>query len=106
MSERRSAVGSSLRSGYVTFDIFVPTLRNADLQKLKGAGYPCQQVVEIVRQPACELSNGLHLLSLPQCVFCLIQSLLLLALVRNVARDAIEQTIDIDRRPRQNAIVS
>src|SRR5689334_15611640 len=106
MSQRRSAVGRSLRRGYITFHIFVPALRNADLQKLEGAGYPRQQIVEIVCQPARELSNGLHLLSLPQSVFRLVQSLLLLALLRNVTRDTIEQTIDIDCRPRQNTIVS
>ena len=50
----------------VALEIAEPALRQPRLQQLQAADDPGQQVVEVVRDAAGELADGLHLLRLEQ----------------------------------------
>src|SRR5271155_5013578 len=58
-----------------------------------------------MRQAARELTDCLHFLRLPECILGFGQGILLLSLVRNVSRDAIQQAFGIHGRPGQNPII-
>ena len=64
--ERRRALRGTLCGDQVTVEITDAALGHADLQQLEAAGDAGQQVVEIMREPAGQLAEGLHLLALSQ----------------------------------------
>src|SRR5882757_6239425 len=66
MRESGGAPGGALSDPYVPVEIAVSPLRHPHLQQLEGAGDTGQEVVEIVRQAARQLTDGLHFLRLTQ----------------------------------------
>ena len=66
MRQRRRAIGSAPCRGYVFCRLLMPALSKAGRQHIQAPRYACQQIVEVVRQPAGQLANRLHLLRLPQ----------------------------------------
>ena len=71
----------------VALEIADPALRQPRLQQLETAADPGQQIVEIVRQAAGELTHGLHLLRLEQLLARLLQLHLGFAPLGEIAGD-------------------
>ena len=69
MGQRSRPLCSSLRRGDVAVDVIHPALDDTSAQQLQAAADAGQEIVEVVRQPARELTHSLHLLRLPQRVF-------------------------------------
>ena len=70
-----------------------------DLDRADDTG---EQVVEVVGDTACQLTDGLHLLRLPQGLFGLAQGGFGFAFGGHVATDALKQTVDKDRAHRDD----
>ncbi len=78
---------------HVAVDLGEPALRHPRLHQLQRAGYARQQVVEVVRQPAGQLSDGLHLLRLPQSLLGFRQGLGLPFDLGHVAHGGVDQAL-------------
>ena len=96
MSERRRPFRRPLRRREIPVQFPQPALREPHLQQFEAAGDAGQQVVEVVRQPARELPDRLHLLRLPQRLLGLPQRLGLLLLGGDVAPVRVHQ-VTLDR---------
>ena len=66
MRQRGGAAGRALRRGGITIKLSDPALLDTNLHHFERAGNTREHVVEIVRQPAGELTDRLHLLALPK----------------------------------------
>ncbi len=66
MGQRGGALGSTLGSADVAFEVAGPPLSDPGAEQLQAAGDAGEQVVEVVRETAGELADRLHLLALAQ----------------------------------------
>ena len=90
MRQRSGTIGRTLRRRDVAFDILVTALRYPDLQQLERPEIPVSRLLKSCASPPGKLAYRLHLLGLPQCVFRLVERVLLAALLGDIASHAIE----------------
>ena len=88
MCQRSRAAGRALAGREVLLDVGAAALRKAHADHLERAGDAGEQIVEIMRQPAGQLADRLHLLRLAQRFLGLAQPLLLLHALGDRRRDA------------------
>jgi hypothetical protein len=101
--QRGRAPGRAQRHAHVALDLVQAVLVDAHVHQFQAARDPRQQVVEIVRQAAGELADGLHLLRLAQLLLGALQLVLAFAFGGDVARRAIQLAVGGHRHPRQPA---
>jgi len=114
MGERGRALRRAVGDGDKAIDIADATLRNPRLDHFKTADDAGQKVVEVMRQPAGELADRLHLLRLKQSFARLFEFLLRLLTLGEVARDLGEadqftqvvNRMNDDARPKARAVLA
>ena len=106
MRERGGAPGRTLRGDDVAFELAGAPLVDARGQHLEAARDPSQQVVEVMREPAGELTHGLHLLRLAQVILRGAQRLGLFLLGRDVTPGRHDGGTVRHRRPADPAIAA
>src|SRR3954462_182668 len=87
MRQGRCPRCSTLRTDDKAIKVSQPALCDPHLQQFKAAGNSGQKIIEVVRQPAGQLPDRLHLLCLEQLLLGLLQLQLSLATLGEIASD-------------------
>ena len=106
MRQRCSAAAGLLRGGDEALRTVQPTARDVEFEQFKIAHYARQQVVEVVRDTAGELADGLHLLCLAELPFRGFQRACLAFFFRRVAADRDDLAIARSRVPDDVAVAA
>ncbi|GJE41517.1 hypothetical protein AEGHOMDF_0683 [Methylobacterium soli] len=97
-------LGGALGGMHVAVEVVEPPLAQAGLHQLQAAGDRREQVVEVMRQAARELADGLHFLRLPQGVLGLSQQGRLLMLGSGLTPGRVDLPLLERARPGEPAV--